>query len=159
MEQEIDGRTDMVVEKLNQIGCFLGTINKLIPKDAKGKSKACYYLEFKDDHGRVTSMRFNKPFNDYDFNEATKIIELFRPGITKNVCKQKGEAATLKELISHKDKPIVFSNTVFEYLGKPFFSVDKVLDVKYSVYLVEGGENGNDNSGSFDDFGSTGFGE
>jgi len=125
---------------LNNIGAFKASINQIILKEAGAKNKPAIYVEFKDTLGRICSMRFNKPMNEYDWGKAAKLLSLFKGPVTGEACKKYGEAAIVKGFQGLIGKEVVIYVDVMEYAGKNFFQVMKVIDVKHADF-IEGASN------------------
>jgi len=120
---------------LRNIGAFPAKINQVIVKEASGKAKPSYYIEFKEGLGRVVSMRLSRPFNEYDWGKAAKLLALFKGAISADVCKKAGEARTIKGLQELVGKDVVVLVDAMEFNGKPFFQVLKVLEAKYNAFI------------------------
>lgn len=130
------------MEYLQSIGAFEVSINKIIKKEAKGKSKPAYYIEFKTNDGRIVSTRMNRPMINFDFSKASKIISLFKP-VTKQQAEKAGESKVVEFLESLCSKKLVILVSCNDYNGKMFFQANDFLDISASFY-IEGGKNSED---------------
>lgn len=125
---------------LQHIGAYKASINQIINKDANGKTKAAYYIEFKDAQGRIVSTRMNKPFNDFDYSKTAKLLNLFRGGYNKERCVEAGENKCVAALNGLVEKELVIFVKPNEYQGKTFYQVSDFVDVSFAKD-IEGGDN------------------
>lgn len=126
---------------LKSIGAFEATLNQVINKEAGAKNKAAYYLEFKTKDGRIVSQRLNKPFVDFDYSKAAKVLQLFNAKpIDKDVCKKVGEAGTIKGLQKLVGSKVVILVSVNHFNGRDYFQVVEILCDKMAA-LIEGDNN------------------
>jgi hypothetical protein len=138
---------------LRNIGAFPAKINQIIAKEATGKAKAAFYIEFKEGLGRIVSMRLNKPLNQFDWGKTAKLMSIFKGPISAEMCQKAGEARTIKALQDLIGKDVVVLVDATEFGGKTFFQVSKVLEAKYSAF-IESSASDNDPFSSGDPFGS-----
>lgn len=122
---------------VNKLGAYEVKINKVIKKDATQKAKASYYLEFITKDGAIVSQRFNRPFVDFDYSKAARLMSLWKGAIDKETAKRGGEARVISALESLVNKECVVLVTATEWKQKTFFQVAEVLPHSFTQYLED----------------------